>query len=192
MDDLGNRTTVNVRDGNDLNCVVDNLTSRYNSVGDANLSYDNAGNLTADKDGYEYQYDYENRIVKITKDGNDIAESACEGRTRRSGTDRQEMQKTKLSVLAIASVVATMVGYIAIFSSWYCEGLYPFLDPAFGFCAAYFPFASIGWGIAAIVQNCISERRLWGLGVVSIVLTLPWLLFIESVGFLIETFYGRG
>jgi RHS repeat-associated protein len=40
------------------------------------LSYDGAGNLTADKDGYEYQYDYENRIVKITKDGNDMAEFA--------------------------------------------------------------------------------------------------------------------
>ena len=82
MDDLGNRTTVNVRDGNDVNYVVDNLTNRYNSVGDANLSYDSAGNLTADKDGCEYQYDYENRIVKITKDGNDIAEFAydCLGR----------------------------------------------------------------------------------------------------------------
>jgi hypothetical protein len=43
-------------------------------VGDANLGCDSAGNLTADKDGYEYQYDYENTIVKITKDGNDIQE----------------------------------------------------------------------------------------------------------------------
>jgi hypothetical protein len=46
------------------------------------MSYDNAGNLTADKDGYEYQYDYENRIVKITKDGNYIAEFAYDGRKK--------------------------------------------------------------------------------------------------------------
>ncbi|MHC4155696.1 MAG: hypothetical protein ACYST6_12345 [Planctomycetota bacterium] len=52
---------------------MDDLTNRYNSVGDANLSCDSAGDLTTDKDGYEYQHDYENRIVKITKDGNDIA-----------------------------------------------------------------------------------------------------------------------
>jgi len=37
------------------------------------LSFDAAGNLTTDKDGYEYEYDYENRIVKVTKDGDDIA-----------------------------------------------------------------------------------------------------------------------
>jgi YD repeat-containing protein len=83
MDDLGNRTKVNVRDGNDVNYVVDDLTNRYNTVGDANLSYDSAGNLTADKDGYEYQYDYENRIVKITKDANDIAEFSYDALGRR-------------------------------------------------------------------------------------------------------------
>ncbi|MHC4153819.1 MAG: hypothetical protein ACYST6_02670 [Planctomycetota bacterium] len=37
----------------------------------------------ADKDGYEYQYDYENRIVRITKDGNDIAEFAYDALGRR-------------------------------------------------------------------------------------------------------------
>jgi len=87
MDDLRNRTTLNVRDGNDVNYLVDNLTNRYNSVGDANLTYDSAGNLTADKGGYEYQYDYENSIVKITKDGNDIAEFAYDAPgTRRVGS----------------------------------------------------------------------------------------------------------
>jgi hypothetical protein len=55
---------------------VDDLTNRYNTVADVNLSCDSAGNLTADRDGCEYQYDYENRIVKITKDGSDIAEFA--------------------------------------------------------------------------------------------------------------------
>jgi len=45
--------------------------------------YKVAGNLTADKDGYEYQYDYENRIVKITKDGSAIAEFAYDALGRR-------------------------------------------------------------------------------------------------------------
>ena len=36
-----------------------------------------------DKDGYEYEYDYENRIVKITKDGNDVAGFAYDALGRR-------------------------------------------------------------------------------------------------------------
>jgi hypothetical protein len=32
-----------------------------------------AGNLRSDKEGYGCQYAYENRIVKITKGGKDIA-----------------------------------------------------------------------------------------------------------------------
>ena len=85
MDDLGNRTKVNIRDGNDVTYSVDNLTNRYQSIADANLSYDAAGNLTEDKDGYEYEYDYENRIVKITKDPNDtvVAEFAYDALGRR-------------------------------------------------------------------------------------------------------------
>jgi len=47
------------------------------------LSYDAAGSLTKDKDSYEYEYDYESRIVKITKDGNDIAEFAYDALGRR-------------------------------------------------------------------------------------------------------------
>ena len=42
-----------------------------------------AGNLTIDKQGYEYEYDYENRIVKITKDSSDIAEFAYDALGRR-------------------------------------------------------------------------------------------------------------
>ena len=76
IDDLGNRDAVNVRDGSTVDYVIDNLTNRYESVGGNSLAYDTAGNLTTDKDGYEYEYDYENRIVRITKDGNDIAEDA--------------------------------------------------------------------------------------------------------------------
>jgi RHS repeat-associated protein len=83
LDDLGNRANVNVRDGNDITYTVDDLTNRYTSVADVNLTYDAAGNLTKDKDSYEYKYDYENRIVKITKDGNDIAEFAYDALGRR-------------------------------------------------------------------------------------------------------------
>ena len=85
IDDLGNRTSVNVRDGNNVAYSVDNLTNRYNSVGGNSLTYDKAGNLTTDKDGYKYSYDYENRIIKITKDPNDtvVAELAYDALGRR-------------------------------------------------------------------------------------------------------------
>lgn len=33
------------------------------------LEYDAAGNLKKDERGYQYEYDYENRIVKISKSG---------------------------------------------------------------------------------------------------------------------------
>jgi RHS repeat-associated protein len=69
MDDLGNRDLVNLRDDSNEDYVIDNITNRYTSVGGDNLEYDKAGNLTKDKDGYEYEYDYENRITKIKKNG---------------------------------------------------------------------------------------------------------------------------
>jgi len=40
------------------------------------LTFDVAGNLTKDKDAYQYEYDYENRIVKITKNSQTKAEFA--------------------------------------------------------------------------------------------------------------------
>jgi len=85
MDDLGNRTKVNEHDGNDVTYSVDNLTNRYNSVGPNSLAYDKAGDLIHDKDDYNYQYDYENRIVKITRDPNDtvVAEFAYDALGRR-------------------------------------------------------------------------------------------------------------
>jgi len=70
MDKLGNRESVNVRDGNDVNYAVDTLTNRYDSIGANSLEYDAAGNLIKDRDGYQYEYDYENRIVKILDDAN--------------------------------------------------------------------------------------------------------------------------
>ena len=82
-DDLGNRENVNVRDGNDITYAVDNLTNRYTSVAEANLTYNAAGSLTKDRQGCEYEYDYENRIVKITKAGQTKAEFAYDALGRR-------------------------------------------------------------------------------------------------------------
>jgi RHS repeat-associated protein len=83
MDDLGNRDSAGLRDGNNVDYAIDNLTNRYHSVDGNGLIYDAAGNLTRDKDGYQYQYDYENRIIKITRDGNDIAGYAYDSLGRR-------------------------------------------------------------------------------------------------------------
>ncbi len=45
IDDLGNRDSVNGRDGNNVDYAIDNLTSRYDSVGGNTLRYDAGGNL---------------------------------------------------------------------------------------------------------------------------------------------------
>jgi len=73
-----------VRDGNNVNYDIDNLSNRYDSVGGNTLAYDAAGNLTTDEDGYQYEYDYENRIVRIT-DVNDanVAEYSYDALGRR-------------------------------------------------------------------------------------------------------------
>jgi RHS repeat-associated protein len=66
MDALGNRTgNQTLRDEGTVNFTVQSSTNRYTSIGGGSISHDDAGNLTVDKDGYEYFYDYENRVVKI-------------------------------------------------------------------------------------------------------------------------------
>jgi YD repeat-containing protein len=66
MDDLGNRTGIQtLRGGGTDDYSVDSLTNRYTAIDALPLAYDDAGNLTQDKDGYVYGYDYENRIVEI-------------------------------------------------------------------------------------------------------------------------------
>jgi YD repeat-containing protein len=43
-----------------------------------------AGNLTTDKDGYTYEYDYENRVVRIEdSSSNEVAEYAYDALGRR-------------------------------------------------------------------------------------------------------------
>ena len=85
MDDLGNRAgNQTLRGEGTVGFAVDTLTNRYTSVGGHNLDYDDAGNLTTDKDGYVYTYDYENRIVKIEDDQQTlIAEFAYDTQGRR-------------------------------------------------------------------------------------------------------------
>ena len=66
MDALGNRTgNQTLRDDGTVNFTVDSATNRYTAIGGSSISHDEAGNLTVDKDGYQYTYDYENRVVKI-------------------------------------------------------------------------------------------------------------------------------
>ena len=66
-DKLGNRTTVNLRDGNDETYARNDLTNRYDATGsyDITLDYDDAGNTTEDANDYTYEYDYENRLIKV-------------------------------------------------------------------------------------------------------------------------------
>ncbi len=73
-----------MRDGNNVDYDIDNLSNRYDSVDGNTLAYDAAGNLTTDKDGYQYEYDYENRITKIIKSGpTTVAEFAYDALGRR-------------------------------------------------------------------------------------------------------------
>ncbi|MFC1678047.1 RHS repeat domain-containing protein, partial [Planctomycetota bacterium] len=84
MDDLGNRDNVNLRSGSNEDYVIDANTNRYTSVGGDSLTYDAAGNRTTDKDGYEYEYDYENRIVEVNDvSGTRVAEFSYDALGRR-------------------------------------------------------------------------------------------------------------
>ncbi|MBN1818027.1 MAG: hypothetical protein JW828_11765, partial [Sedimentisphaerales bacterium] len=66
MDDLGNRDgNQTLRDDGTVNFVVDDDTNRYTSIGGQSITHDDAGNMTQDRQGYRYQYDYENRIRRI-------------------------------------------------------------------------------------------------------------------------------
>jgi RHS repeat-associated protein len=85
MDALGNRTGDQIlRADGTVNFTVDSLTNRYASVGGNSLTHDDAGNLTTDRQGYVYFYDYENRVVEIEdSSSNDVAEYAYDALGRR-------------------------------------------------------------------------------------------------------------
>ena len=65
-DDLGNRVTYR----NDRNAVTtayaNNVANEYTTVGGTSVEYDAAGNLTLDERDFGYEYDYENRLTKVT------------------------------------------------------------------------------------------------------------------------------
>lgn len=85
-DKLGNRESVNLRDGTDQDYAVNSLTNRYdNDAGeDIVCEYDEDGNTIVDPNGYQYAYDYENRIVAIKdKDEAPVAEYAYDALGRR-------------------------------------------------------------------------------------------------------------
>ncbi len=66
MDDLGNRDgNQTLRQEGTVPFAVNPLTNRYTAIASHPLDYDAAGNLTQDKDGYQFSYDYENRIVEV-------------------------------------------------------------------------------------------------------------------------------
>ena len=48
---------------------VDGLVNSYCEFVSQSLTYDIAGNLTADASGCQYEYDYENRIIFIEDSG---------------------------------------------------------------------------------------------------------------------------
>jgi RHS repeat-associated protein len=67
-DDLGNRITLNNRAGNNV-VYAHNVANEYTSIGGTNVSHDAAGNLSADPNGYTYEYDNDNRLTKIKDSG---------------------------------------------------------------------------------------------------------------------------
>ena len=59
-----------------------NTNNEYDTIGGNSLAYDAAGNMTEDADGYDYTYDYENRLVEID-DGGDVADYTYDALGRR-------------------------------------------------------------------------------------------------------------
>ncbi|TFG90603.1 MAG: hypothetical protein E4H16_01500, partial [Candidatus Atribacteria bacterium] len=74
MDDLGNRTGGQYLRSGTETYDVNNLTNRYASIDSNGLEYDKAGNMTKDKNGNQYYYDEENRIIFITRNQVPVAE----------------------------------------------------------------------------------------------------------------------
>jgi hypothetical protein len=70
MDDWGNRIRNQTQRDILHNYYMDPQTNdpktnRYSTIDASTINYDEAGNMTQDRQGYVYFYDYENRIVRI-------------------------------------------------------------------------------------------------------------------------------
>ena len=89
---------MNLRDGTDQDYAVNDLTNRYdNDAGeDIVCEYDDAGNTTVDPNGYQYTYDYENRIIEVKdKDSVSIVEYAYDALGRRIQKENKRGQRIK-------------------------------------------------------------------------------------------------
>ncbi len=84
-DSLGNRTNVNLRNGSDevYSLANPNLNNQYTAIGGISLTHDTAGNMTECNLDYTYEYDYENRLNKITKNSSTKAEYTYDALGRR-------------------------------------------------------------------------------------------------------------
>jgi RHS repeat-associated protein len=81
---LGNRdSTSDSRTGGSRFDYVSNHVNEYETIAQnqgtpVTVLYDAAGNLTRDKNGYTYRYDYENRLVEIRKTNDTISVATFE------------------------------------------------------------------------------------------------------------------
>ncbi len=73
---LGNRMTYQDHRNSITTAYVNNVANEYSSIEDVpggggavTVLYDPAGNLSRDEDDFEYTYDYENRLTKVTYEG---------------------------------------------------------------------------------------------------------------------------
>jgi hypothetical protein len=73
-DKLGNRTTLK-HNGTDVARYQHNDVNEYTYIGldsGTNVTHDDAGNMTADHNGYTYHYDYENRLTRVKKSNDTV------------------------------------------------------------------------------------------------------------------------
>ena len=119
--------------------------------------------LADDRDGYEYQYDYENRIVKITKDSNDIAEFAYDALGRRiEKKDLVDSNNTRRYYYNNDWQVLSEYDGSGTFKAWYAYGNYidevlmrgtsiaPIFTKFYVHDHLYSPAALAAWGGAVI------------------------------------------
>ncbi|MCP4711149.1 MAG: RHS repeat protein, partial [Planctomycetes bacterium] len=73
-DKLGNRESIVDKDDETITYAIDYETNRYDESGSygVELEYDEAGNTTVNYDRYQFFYDYENRLIEVQTDANDV------------------------------------------------------------------------------------------------------------------------